>query len=1542
MTFTMRQTIEQTGQSARQRNWFVSLLVACSVLVAPAAALADPFLDEIDLGILDHRGHDHSGEDASFGIVSDVDATCAVGPVCTDFSSTDFFHVELIDSDFSGAIFDGADFSFADFDTSIFALATFYGAILDDAYIEFSDFSGADFNDELNPTDPAASFRRATIRAGHFDAADLRGTDFTDTQFRCITDPDQTSETGFLTLCPTFIETDFREANLTSSLFAPAFAGDTLTFSATDFRGANLTDAFLAGITDPCLQTDPVLNLWDCMLWGADPALDPNTIVEGLTLLDASDLRGSDMRNLDFERGEFPGVLIAGTQFTGSTFRDTEFDESVSTCEVIDLDDHNRKDDDYDEVVAARAAEIALCAFLSDAGALVADFRDTQFFDVSFSGAELGNASFVDGDDGDATGASLSDTDFSDAILDGTDFTDAVFDRVVLDRVALGCTNNPEVFDDDCGECADFSGVFGGQPPPTPDGQYSIQMRSIDFDAILSCSALRVAAAGLPLIDDFSNVDLNGGSFRRVDVTAVSFTGANLVDVNFNESTITGVNFDGADMSLADLSEAVAPCAVGGGGCASFVGTTLTLADLSKTAFPMADFDDAVFDSAIATNTDFSNASFGDQDDDGTGSSFVGAILSASDFSGASFSAADLTGAGAVCLTKSGDTVCASFAGATFTDSDLSDVNFKGADLRGARFIDSDLSGANFSDADLDGTTSLAGSQIDGLDLQGVDMTQAASDLFQLKVNFDPDPDLDEDFSDARGVQLDSTDLSGIDFSNLELRNWSFNGAVIENANFAMAELDGAQMASVQLDAYLVGAQISKLAGVNLTNADLQNLDLSGFDLSGANLTNARVTNTLFSGADLRNTTLFSLNQICNTGIDCAELTDARLGCADLAFTNISDFAVRDGLDALVTDETMLFQFVDPDLSGIKLVSMGLSGYDFSNLDLSRSDLGGSLVSGADFTGATLNGASLKSAGVCATSITTTCALFGNTDLVGSSDCNLQQAVDFSNVSFVNAPTDLFEGTIVDDSVACVNFTGANLSYIDDLGTSGFDFNDLTDWNGAVLAGAQLRFQDFSTTNSGDFFEDFFRQLGHAAASRDDLCSEDDNNVDPIDPSPDLRDTVFSCADIRGQDLSNSDLRGAEFVRTAIGDPGFDLTGAALQGADFSNVDFSENSLAAIFQGVSTVKEDDGDENTIDPPITDDSGVEYPDLRDVRLIHANLASLAGAFDLHHVDLSGAILDGADLTGADLTDAILDDLVSLCGEYDTAGDDPQLCPRDPQPDPACVILDNATLTGASFRNVDFSELIDNETIAVIARDFFQQVAGGNLNGTNFSGANLAGMNLDGLDFTDALSIGLSRPCDGVGECASFEGTLMGSNDPLKPMSLSGYDFQEASIAGARFTNVSLSFADLSDVGDLCTPESVCLSITGANSNLQSAILRDLDLTLVDFGTVDSGTEADDRLINFRGALFNRANLSGLDLSDRDFTGANFAAANLSGTNLDGAILASSFNGCERIDGVDVCTNFDTATMCGIDARSATLSASFAGVDAYPPGCSEPAN
>ncbi|MBW2295174.1 MAG: pentapeptide repeat-containing protein, partial [Deltaproteobacteria bacterium] len=318
MTFTTRQTIEQTGQSARQRNWFVSLLVACSVLVAPAAALADPFLDEIDLGILDHRGHDHSGEDASFGIVSDVDATCAVGPVCTDFSSTDFFHVELIDSDFSGAIFDGADFSFADFDTSIFALATFYGAILDDAYIEFSDFSGADFNDELNPTDPAASFRRATIRAGHFDAADLRGTDFTDTQFRCITDPDQTSETGFLTICPTFIETDFREANLTSSLFAPAFAGDTLAFSATDFRGANLTDAFLAGITDPCLQTDPVLNLWDCMLWGADPALDPNTIVEGLTLLDASDLRGSDMRNLDFERGEFPGVLIAGTQFTGS------------------------------------------------------------------------------------------------------------------------------------------------------------------------------------------------------------------------------------------------------------------------------------------------------------------------------------------------------------------------------------------------------------------------------------------------------------------------------------------------------------------------------------------------------------------------------------------------------------------------------------------------------------------------------------------------------------------------------------------------------------------------------------------------------------------------------------------------------------------------------------------------------------------------------------------------------------------------------------------------------------------------------------------------------------------------------------------------------------------------------------------------------------------------------------------------------------------------------------------------------------------------
>ena len=109
------------------------------------------------------------------------------------------------------------------------------------------------------------------------------------------------------------------------------------------------------------------------------------------------------------------------------------------------------------------------------------------------------------------------------------------------------------------------------------------------------------------------------------------------------------------------------------------------------------------------------------------------------------------------------------------------------------------------------------------------------------------------------------------------------------------------------------------------------------------------MTTTLFTGANLTGTALVNLSAVCSGGIGCAELTDAELSCADFTLTDISDFAVRDGLDALVTDDTMLFQFVDSDLSGIKLVSKGLSGYDFSNRDLTRADLSGTLFDSADF-----------------------------------------------------------------------------------------------------------------------------------------------------------------------------------------------------------------------------------------------------------------------------------------------------------------------------------------------------------------------------------------------------------------------------------------------------------------------------------------------------------------------------------------------------------------------------------------------------------------
>ena len=186
---TMKSKATDQNPNPRWRCIKASLRCASLVLAFASTSAAGPFFDEM---VLDHRGHDHSGETNRFGFVDGIDASCDLEPsiVCTNF--------------------DGSDFGFTDIADSIFIDATFTGATLDDVFISQSDFTGAMLD--------GASFKRATVRGGSFDGANLSGTDLTDTQFRCTSDLDD-DETSFD--CPSFIDTDFTSANLTSVLIAP-------------------------------------------------------------------------------------------------------------------------------------------------------------------------------------------------------------------------------------------------------------------------------------------------------------------------------------------------------------------------------------------------------------------------------------------------------------------------------------------------------------------------------------------------------------------------------------------------------------------------------------------------------------------------------------------------------------------------------------------------------------------------------------------------------------------------------------------------------------------------------------------------------------------------------------------------------------------------------------------------------------------------------------------------------------------------------------------------------------------------------------------------------------------------------------------------------------------------------------------------------------------------------------------------------------------------------------------------------------------------
>ncbi|HIG71202.1 MAG TPA: pentapeptide repeat-containing protein, partial [Myxococcales bacterium] len=419
-----------------------------------------------------------------------------------------------------------------------------------------------------------------------------------------------------------------------------------------------------------------------------------------------------------------------------------------------------------------------------------------------------------------------------------------------------------------------------------------------------------------------------------------------------------------------------------------------------------------------------------------------------------------------------------------------------------------------------------------------------------------------------------------------------------------------------------------------------------------------------------------------------------------------------------------------------------------------------------------------------------------------------------------------------------------------------------------------------------------------------------------------------------------ADLRGAAFIRTTIGGTGFSFEGAQVDGINFSNVDFSDKSLVKVFQDVDTVK--------------DEAGNTYENLRNLNLSYANFSNVTTPIDLSHVDLTGAHLAGTDFDYVNLTDAILDNLKGICDAQPENTSDLDPCQPEDNPIKTCMRLNNAMLTEASLKNIEFTNMLFNESVdGYPAAEFFQGVAGKDLSGVDFTGSAIAGFNFSEMDLTDAIISTALRICDssiipGEDGCANFQNAMFGSSDANAPLSFltlnpgsNRFNFRGSNLVGATFTNVNLVNVDFDDIGNICetvdpAPEN-CLTIRGQNSSLFGSNFEGLDVKLIDFGDPEQEGSAG-AMIDFQLVNFTLADFSTTSLTKRNMRRANFTGANLHMVDFSESILAEINSGCTNdANGNAVCTNFDDTTLRGVNAESAIIEGTFNNVDASSTEC-----
>jgi uncharacterized protein YjbI with pentapeptide repeats len=269
--------------------------------------------------------------------------------------------------------------------------------------------------------------------------------------------------------------------------------------------------------------------------------------------------------------------------------------------------------------------------------------------------------------------------------------------------------------------------------------------------------------------------DANFVNAKYVDFTGVIFTsfGGTLANTGEegNHVELKQADFSGSTIRLGTLAPDVPGDVLGSSPhIAGLELADLEGADLTDATFLVPDgfltnyFEDAVFQGAILTNTDFSKMHFQDAD-------LTGADLSTATVDEASFEGANVTNVDwGICpngqdSSETNNTCCGAPMNGAVPAAGCS-LDFAGQDLVNADFSGQDLTFANF----------------EGANLAGADFTGAVLTFSNLTT-------ANLTGADLTGANLESADAAGTDFSGATLTNVNMDGVDLSSATLMGVKL---------------------------------------------------------------------------------------------------------------------------------------------------------------------------------------------------------------------------------------------------------------------------------------------------------------------------------------------------------------------------------------------------------------------------------------------------------------------------------------------------------------------------------------------------------------------------------------------------------------------------------------------------------------------------------------------------------------------------------------------------------------------------------